>query len=272
MERIRRISQTFFTFLYNPYLYGFYLGTIYQGRLKLLPCPGLNCHSCPAAIFVCPIGALQLFAAYGRFYVSFFVMGFLGIIGAIGGRIVCGWACPFGFLQELLYKIPAPKLSIPKIVEKLRYVVLIMLVFVIAYYTKEPWFCKIICPAGTIEAGIPLVLLNSDLYQMAGILFVVKLSVLILLLASMLFFKRPFCRTLCPLGALYGLFNRISFFRLEVDKEKCIHCGTCLHVCPVSYDISQDAVSSGRCIRCFKCQKNCPEGAIKIVARTQLTQ
>ncbi|MFC1590987.1 4Fe-4S binding protein [Thermodesulfobacteriota bacterium] len=264
---LQRVSQIFFTLLYNAYAYGFAGGTIYQGTLKVIPCPGFNCHSCPAAIFACPIGAIQLFAGYGRYYLSLYVLGVLALIGSIGGRIVCGWACPFGFLQDMLHKIPAPVIPLARILENVKYFILVVVVFGVAWYTKEPWFCKIICPAGTLEAGIPLMALNSDLSQMAGTLFVIKVSALVLLLVWMVFSKRPFCRVLCPLGAIYGLFNRVSLLRMRFVNQECIMDKKCSRACPVTHHIYKDGDNAGSCIRCFRCKTVCPKDALEIGMR-----
>lgn len=263
MTMYQRISQIIFTILYNFYLYGFFSAGIYQGKLKMIPCPGFNCHSCPAALLVCPIGALQLFAAYGKNYVSLYVIGILGIIGSIGGRIVCGWACPFGFLQDLLHKIPSPKINIPRFLEPIRYGVLFGCVVYIAYLTKEPWFCKAVCPVGTLEAGIPLVLLSSDLRELVDSLFCIKVIVLAGFLIWMVMSSRPFCRIVCPLGAFYGLFNRVSLLQISCIKEKCNMDKKCGRICPVGHRMYEDDTQAARCIRCLRC-KICPANAIKI--------
>ncbi|MCP4716915.1 MAG: 4Fe-4S binding protein [Deltaproteobacteria bacterium] len=263
MIRKQRLSQLFFAFLNNPYLYGLWLGNIYQGKLKLIPCAGLNCHSCPAAVFVCPVGALQFFAAYGRYHITFYVLGFVGSIGAVGGRIVCGWACPFGLLQDLLNRIPSPRVAVPQMLEPVKYYVLFVLVLGVAYYTQEPWFCKTICPAGTLEAGFPLLMFNGDLRQLIGTLFFIKCAFLFLFVVWMIAAKRPFCRTLCPLGALYACFNKVSLVRLKFDREKCIRCGMCRQVCPTEVKLNEQGAAASNCIRCFRCTA-CPENAVSI--------
>lgn len=262
----QRLSQVCSLVLYNAYLAGFISGSIYQGPFKLLPCPGFNCHSCPGALFVCPIGALQFFAAYGRYYVSLYIMGCIALLGALFGRLICGWACPFGFLQDMLNKLPVKKVKIPRRLEYLRYVILVGVVFIAAAATREPWFCKIFCPAGTLEAGIPLMLLNEHLRPMAGPVFMVKIAVLIALLAWMSMAKRPFCRVLCPLGALYGVCNRLSIFKLAFRKSSCDYDRTCVQECPVEHRIYREDPNASRCIRCLRCRSQCPRDAISITS------
>lgn len=256
----QRISQILSTFIYNAYLKGFIIGTIYQGNIKFLNCPGFNCYSCPGAVSACPIGIIQFFAAHGAYYISFYTLGFLSVVGSIGGRLVCGWACPFGLLQDVLYKIKSPKWNIPAFFHYAKYPLLIVLVFIIPYLTKEPWFCKL-CPVGTLEAGIPQVLYNPDLRQLAGRLFQIKVVILAVFLLWMIASKRPFCRTMCPLGAIYSLFNKVSFLRIEVDINRCIKCNKCYELCPVAIKVYEEGGASLKCIRCLRCT-DCPVNAV----------
>ena len=261
---LRRWIQVFSVFVTNGYLIGFWGGTIYQGPAKFLCHPGLNCYSCPGALMACPIGTAQHLIGYGRYRVPFLVLGFVGILGACIGRMVCGWVCPFGFLQDALYKVPSIKLKVPRFLTYFKYVVLVVGIAILpgiasAPFENQPWFCKL-CPAGTLEAGLPLVLANPDFRSGLGLFFAFKIVVLVGFLMWMICAKRPFCRTVCPLGAFYSLFNRVSLFRLHVDEEKCIQCGYCRRVCPMGIDITQDA-NQVDCIRCLDCLK-CPAGAI----------
>jgi polyferredoxin len=245
----QRIVQLIATILTNAYVKGFLLGTIYQGRFKYLCSPGLNCHSCPAAAFACPIGVIQHAVAYGTFHIPFYAFGFLGMIGSVAGRMACGWACPFGFLQDLLFKVKLRKVEIPQWTSRIKYVVLIVLVFLIPYFTKEPWFSKL-CPQGTLEAGLPLVSLNPDLRELLGGLFIFKVAILMAFLGWMMVTKRPFCRTTCPLGALYSY------------ERNCIQCEQCYRDCPVSLKMYQGGTNSSECIRCLRCTK-CPTKAVQ---------
>ena len=81
----------------------------------------------------------------------------------------------------------------------------------------EPWFCKFICPVGTLEGGIPLVLLNKSLKSAIGFLFKWKVLILILTVLISIIIYRPFCRYICPLGAIYGIFNKFSLYRFKID-------------------------------------------------------
>ncbi len=258
--------------------YGFiFTHKIYRGILKSFCVPGLNCYSCPAATFACPIGSLQfLFAgirpslASARLHVGAFVVGFLGSVGMLAGRFPCGWLCPFGFLQEMMYKIRSPKIRIPKILDYLKYVILLFFVIILpltvldAYGYGSTWFCKYICPAGTLEAGLPLMWMDPSLRHLIGFVFYNKLTILILFLVLMVLSRRPFCRTVCPLGAIYSLFNKFSIVRMRFVEENCVRCNQCLRDCPMELKFYEGA-NQLNCIRCFKCYTDsCRYGAIRL--------
>ena len=130
---------------------------IYDGPLKQTCFPGLNCHACPTALTSCPIGILQHFSAIGK--TPFFLLGFLGAIGMTFGRAVCGWVCPFGWIQDHVFKIKTRKMGIPAFLKQGKYVSLIVLAIVLPYLTDTHWFSRI-CPWGTLSAGIPWVIWN----------------------------------------------------------------------------------------------------------------
>jgi len=271
----RRFFQISSTLGFNIYIPSFFRGEIYQGNLKGVCVPILNCYSCPSAIGACPIGSIQNFFASIRFNLSIesyqfglYVIGILGAIGSLVGRMPCGWLCPFGLLQEILYKIPTPKISLPKFMSYMKYVILVVMVLALPlllideFGYGETWFCKWICPAGTLEAGIPLVALNESIRSQVGLLFSWKMSLLVLFLIWMIFTQRPFCRAVCPLGAIFGLFNKGSLFRMIVDEDKCTQCNNCYENCPVERKI-YEAPNSPECIRCLRCVDSCEYGTIE---------
>jgi len=253
--------------LQNGYLKGFLTGSLYRGKLKQFCVPGLNCYSCPGALGACPIGSLQALAANAKFNVSLYVYGFIVLVGVIAGRFVCGFLCPFGLIQELLYKIPLKKIrerKVFKLLNILKYIVFGVLVVGIPTYLtisggiSFPAFCKWICPAGTLEAGIPLVLLNDRIRGAVGLLYIWKIASLLLIIVLSVKMFRPFCRFLCPLGALYSLFNRISVVHIRTDGTKCSDCRQCKSLCPMN----ADGTDSTECIRCGECVKKCPGKAM----------
>ena len=276
MAKLRLFIQICAAALSNGYIRGFAKGRIYDGPLKQLCVPGLNCYSCPAALGACPIGALQGALGSHSFKASLYVIGFLVVCGMLLGRFVCGFLCPFGLVQDLLFKIQAvrkiQRLPGEKGLRWLRFVILglfaILLPLCIIDFTGlgEAWFCKYICPAGTLEGGIPLVLLDSSIRAATGFLYRWKLALLVIILVASAAIYRPFCRYICPLGAIYGVFNKVSFFHLSVDSTKCIRCGACAKACKLHINVFENP-NSMDCIRCGECASACPEGAIKMFAK-----
>lgn len=264
----RRPFQLISTLVTNSYFYGMLTGhAIYNGALKHFCVPSLNCYSCPLAMFACPIGALQAVAAGTAYQISFYVIGIVGAVGAVVGRMACGWICPFGLFQEYLYKIPSPKFQVPRFLNYAKYVFLFGMVLLLPallvdeFGLGEPYFCKLVCPAGTIEAGIPLPLIEPALRAQLGSLYLWKVSLLVFFLAWMVVSQRAFCRTTCPLGALYALFNRFSLYSMNWNATTCIKCDTCYKECPMGLKVYEGA-NAGNCIRCLKCRDNCPTGSI----------
>lgn len=270
-EWSRHRIQALWALLTNSYLLGFVQGKIYKGNLKNLCVPGMNCYSCPGAVGACPIGAMQAVIGNWNFKFAFYVAGFLMFVGALIGRFVCGWLCPFGLIQDLLHKIPFPKkiktFRGDKLLRKLKYVILLVFVILLPLFLVDilgqgaPYFCKLICPVGTLEGGIPLVLLNKAMRNTVGWLYAWKNLLLILTVFLSIILYRPFCKYICPLGAIYSVFNPISVFRYRVDTEKCTNCGACARACKMQVNPVQNA-NHPECIRCGQCKKICPTGAI----------
>lgn len=268
----RRLIQVYTALLYNAYIKGFAEGEIYTGVLKNACVPGLNCYSCPGAISACPLGSLQNAISASADRPAFYVVGIILLFGMFLGRVICGFLCPFGLIQELLHKVPVKKLKKNKITQKLtwiKYVILSIFVVVIPLLfglRKQPLpaFCKYICPAGTLEGALMLMLHpdNADLRELTGGLFYWKLAVLIAMMISCVFIFRAFCRFICPLGAIYSLFSKIALLGVRVDMNRCNNCGACVKTCQM--DIKR--VGDRECIQCGECIDVCPEKAITFKA------
>ncbi|MCL2405800.1 MAG: 4Fe-4S binding protein [Defluviitaleaceae bacterium] len=253
--------------LYNANLVGFLRGTIYTGRLKGLCVPGLNCHSCPGAVAACPLGSFQTALGDIRNKLPLYITGVLLLFGILLGRAICAFLCPFGLVQDMLNKIPSPKLrkniftrwlSLCKYTVFLIFVVYLPLHFLWINGVSTPAFCKYLCPMGTLQAGIPLVLANASLRAITGALFRWRLVWLAVILLTSVFVFRPFCRFLCPLGAIYSLFNKYALFGISVNKHRCVRCSACVKSCKL--DVYQ--INDRECIRCGDCSPVCAHKAI----------
>ncbi|MBQ8944867.1 MAG: 4Fe-4S binding protein [Clostridia bacterium] len=267
MDKKKRFAlQSLAVLLHNADLKGFFTGRISATPAKTLCVPGLNCYSCPAATGACPIGSLQSALGAYKFRFPYYVLGLLIFFGAVAGRFICGFLCPFGFLQDLLYKIPFFKkiktFRGDRYLRLIKYIVLIVLVIVLPLCVKlTPFFCKYLCPSGTL-AGILLAFSDTRLFDLFGSMFAWKACILGITLLAGIFIFRPFCKYLCPLGAFYSLFNRVSVFKMDVDKSACIGCSACAGTCKMGVNPSLNP-NSLECIRCGECVNVCPCGALK---------
>ena len=268
----RRLIQLYSALLYNAHLKGFAEGRIYTGPLKSVCVPGLNCYSCPGAVGACPLGSLQNAVAASADRPAFYVVGLLMLFGLLLGRVICGFLCPFGLLQELLYKLPtrkAGKSPLTRRLSRVKYGILAVLVLAVpAWFALRrvplPAFCKVLCPAGTLEGAVLLLLhpANAELRAMTGGLFLWKLLLMLLILSACVFVFRAFCRFLCPLGAIYSFFSRLALLGVRIDADRCTGCGACVKACPM--DIR--SVGDGECVHCGSCIDLCPAKAISFRA------
>ena len=265
----QRVIQLVSAVVLNGYMAGFRKGTIFTGSSKAVCVPVLNCYSCPGALGACPIGALQAAAGGVKHHFPFYVLGLLTLFGVVLGRLACGLLCPFGLVQDLLHHIPVPKMTVPPALDRparwLKYGILLgfvrLLPAVVSGRTR-PYFCEYICPAGTLGGGVPLLLTNPPLRELAGALFTWKALVLAAVVLLSMLVHRPFCRYLCPLGAFYALFQRFSFYQMSLERDKCVDCKRCEKACPMAVEVTKQ-INSAECIRCGRCKYVCPTGAIK---------
>ena len=265
----RRLIQLYAALLTNANIKGFISGTIYTGSSKVMCVPGLNCYSCPGAIGACPLGALQNALANSGTRAPMYVLGILALFGIILGRTICGFLCPTGLLQDFAYKIRTPKLKkskVTRLLSYLKYILLVVLVIAVplAFVGQDrliPAFCKFVCPAGTFGGAISLLFHpdNADLYGMLGPMFTWKFALFCAIAVACVFIYRAFCRFICPLGAIYGFFNKIALLGIKLDKEKCTDCGLCVAHCKM--DIKR--VGDHECINCGECISVCPTKAIR---------
>ena len=273
-QKVRLAIQLGFTALSNGYAQGFLKGEIYSGPLKQACVPGLNCYSCPGALGACPIGALQATLGSRSYQMAFYVLGFLVLTGTLLGRAVCGFLCPIGLVQDLLYKIPLSKRwkkrgKIPgdRVLKYAKYLMLVILCILLPMFVVDfvgqgsPWFCTYVCPSGTLLGSVPLLSVQPLLRSAAGALWVWKMILLIALLFLAVVVYRPFCRYLCPLGAIYGLFHPVSLYRFSVKESACTSCKACVKACPFEINVFKQP-NSTECVRCGRCLDACPHDAL----------
>lgn len=231
-------------------------------RLHSMCSPVFHCYACPLATFACPIGVLASFSALHIF--PFIAVGLLVLAAAVFGSLICGWACPFGFLQDVLGKIPTPKFDLPRWTAHLRYAVLIGAVFAVPYFfgKDHPLFVCRFCPAGGLEAAAPSMVSQALAGQQIVWPNALKLTILVLFLVAVFFVKRPWCRILCPLGAIFSLFNRVSVFFLGLNPDKCTHCERCHKLCEFGIE-PEKSPNDLRCVRCLECTR-CGPGALTL--------
>lgn len=230
--------------------------------------PALNCWACPGAIFACPLGALQHDAIRARSLMGttpwyaiapLYTAGLMLIFMAFFGRMMCGWICPFGWLQDKLAKLRRRHWKLPCALGYLRYAMLIGLIFVIPYLTGVTWFCKL-CPQGALEGGLLQPIFTPFTRAGIGNWWWIKQAILLAVLVAAVLIRRPFCNIFCPLGALFSLMQRYSLWRIDYDDGSCVNCMWCVRNCPAGID-PRSQVNSHACIGCLECCK-CPYDAI----------
>jgi len=263
----RHLIQALGTLALNGHLKGFITGSIYTGAGKQICLPVLNCYSCPGALTSCPIGSLQAVSNHPSFNFSYYVAGLIALFAILAGRFYCGWLCPFGLFQDLLAKIKKNKVKVnAKYDHPLRYLKYFILVFLVIllpailvneYGIGSPLFCKYLCPAGTLGAGLPLLLLEPVLRPVIGAIFAWKFVLALAVITACVYISRAFCRYICPLGAMLGILQPISFYRFEYDSTKCISCDLCRKICPMEIN-PMLTPNSPECIRCRECLHICP--------------
>lgn len=267
MELKRWFTQICASLIYNGNFFSRWTGTEFRTRACV---PGLNCAHCPGAAAGCPLGTLQGVFAGGLQQIPFLIISGILLAALLLGRVICGWLCPFGLLQEICFLVPSPKLKRSRwtdMLSRVKYFTALFFVIIIPLYffaaeSRKVWaFCRYICPNGALM-NLAASAAGGELAGFA-LLLSVKAALLLVFFICCIIVFRPFCRFVCPLGALYGLFSRISVLAVRVDKTKCSGCGACMKVCPVDCREPGDR----ECIACGRCSKICPSGAVSLGCR-----
>ncbi len=252
--------------------------------MQRLPGCVFHCYACPLASFACPIGLLANFSAAAAVpalaTAPLLLVGVLLAAGGLVGSLICGWACPFGFVQDLLGRVPVPKIKIPNSFGYFRYVVLVGVVIILPWVLARDWgrykgapyeqqvvsICRE-CPAGGLEAALPVSVVNllpeatakklptflSKLWSGQGWTFGTRRTIIIVLfVVGSIFMFRPWCKVFCPLGGLLSVFNRVSIFHLRFERQVCYACNTCRSRCAMGVEVEKH-VNIHNCIRCMEC-------------------
>lgn len=208
-------------------------------------------------------GVVKVFKSMAGLYpdpwMKFTAFLFFIAMAVIGNKLICGWACPFGALQELIYSLPLLRKSKSRI----------KISFIITNTIRTGLFILMILILFGIPGGRKGFVLyhNMNPFNLFDFKFEslwVALTVIISVLVSFIVY-RPFCRIICPFGLFSWFAERISIFRIRIDKEKCTECGKCIKACPLG---AAEGIVSGRkfpedCFSCARCLDKCPVDAIK---------
>lgn len=254
MMRFRRLFQTISLIL---------LHSSWGPDVKWLCNPVLSCHSCYLSWFACPIGVFIHYSGYHLFpYLAF---GTVLLVGVLAGRLLCGWVCPFGFLQDMLFKLPTRKINIPRWSRFVKYPILVFTVFLIPFFLGEETlysFCRI-CPVSAIQVTIPNYIFSSFHYLSTQ--SIIKLCVLCFVIVLAILSSRSFCKVFCPIGALLAPLNLISFHTVTVDRNACVSCRKCDRLCPTDV-VPSERISNGipanrafDCVVCHDCKSLCSQ-------------
>ena len=268
----RRLTQALTAALYNGNIFAAFTGKYVDVPGEYACVPGLNCQYCQYSIAGCPLGLAQQTMGGSPPKVVWQLWGFLILIGLLFGRMICGWACPVGFFQDLLAKIPVPKIGKNKItyyLSYLKYVLGVVFVLGIPFLTGLAdgkgiaAFCVYICPVWLLEGGFLSAIISGNPDNILALVNDKKIHVLLALIIGSIFIYRPFCRFICPLGAFYGLFQKVAVFGMKVDLQQCVNCSACMKACQMDCK----TVGDRECISCGKCKQACPTKAISLGKR-----
>jgi ferredoxin len=206
-------------------------------------------------------GAVKVFKSFVGLYPSvpekLLAFAFFAVLAVVGNKLICGWACPFGALQELVYSLPILRrlkghkipFAVSNTIRSVLFVVMLLLLFGLVGGRKGLVVYHFVNPFNLFNLDIETASIGITI----SIALVLSLGV-----------YRPFCQFVCPFGFLSWLLERTSIFRVRIDRERCTHCGACVRACPLQAAAGRVA---GRrfpadCFSCGQCLNVCPADAI----------
>ena len=206
-------------------------------------------------------GVVKVFKSMVGLYPSVWekvaAFAFFVVLAVVGNKLVCGWACPFGALQELLYSLPLLKRlkrrKVPFLLSNSIRIVLfiatLLLLFGIVGGRKGFVIYHYLNPFN---------LFNLD-YEALPILIAIIAAIV---LAFLIY--RPFCQFICPFGLISWLAERFSVARVRIDANRCNQCGACIRACPLEAAKHKVAGKTfgADCYSCARCLNVCPQDAI----------
>ncbi len=206
-------------------------------------------------------GTVKVFKSMVGLYPSVWekvaAFGFFIVLAVVGNKLVCGWACPFGALQELLYSLPffkrIKRRKVPFLVSNTirvtLFVVVLLLLFGVVGGRKGFVVYHFLNPFN---------LFNFDFDELPVVISIVAAIGLAFLV------YRPFCQFICPFGLISWLAERLSLTRVRVDANRCNECGACIQACPLEAAKHKVAgkLFGADCYSCARCLDTCPQDAI----------
>lgn len=223
----------------------------------------------------------------------FLEIAIIMLTAAIVGRGFCGWVCPFGFLQDILYRIPTPKYkpsyNTNKELAQMKYIFLGFalllstwvgiakwmgnasgLIRALGVFSRAPW--AVLDPATTLEAFIPWMFKNNVFAEIEDItdifswnmFFWIRMGFLVFVLILSIVIQRGYCRYICPMGALMALFSKYSLITMKINPVRYENIKECENLCPMGVRFPKGgSIRSPECINCGVCASKCPNKAIK---------
>jgi len=209
-------------------------------------------------------GAVKLFKGLAGLQPSLaaVIAAFVFFVGLaiVGNKLVCGWACPFGAAQELLYSLPILRrlkrkklpFALTNLLRGGLFLAMLLLLFGLLGGAKGFVVYHFMNPFNLFDGSFETPTILATVVLALGLSLVVY---------------RPFCQLICPFGLISWLAERVSLARVRVDHQRCNGCGACARACPLESAAHKVAGKTfgADCYSCARCLNVCPHEAISYV-------